>query len=289
MTRSSKKAAERRYVEAFLAGLVDHEGVEDSECPDFWVRRPSEGPLALEVTEYHPAAESDPRVRRRAVEGRWRNELLPALDRARRSDSALMHVELDLHFKSPRLPPRADHAALASEIVRLARWLAQTFAADGCHLEISFVPHSLAARISGVKDGHFFAAQEHWPVAARHVNWLRFADSRPLKWPPWHCPAVDTAWLAVCPSELRSLLNTKAARAARFLLGGAPLWLLIVSDLPTDLQSEIFPTQPHDIAELRAAVRESAFDFSGGPFSEVWLMSAASGNRWCLHPLPLHP
>jgi hypothetical protein len=79
-------------------------------------------------------------------------------------------------------------------------------------------------------------------------------------------------------------------RHVRVLLTGQdgrrPPWLLIVCDLIGDVQSHIFPRDQHGLERLFATLRDTGFDFQGGPFQEVWFVSEFSRQRLRAHPPP---
>src|SRR5689334_11394604 len=98
MTRANKTATERRHVERFFGSFFRGEdaalefGSPPPPAPDVVVRGSrlaeiaylgvamgAEG-IAVEVTEYHPAAWGCESFRRAEVDARWQNELLPAID-----------------------------------------------------------------------------------------------------------------------------------------------------------------------------------------------------------------
>src|SRR5438309_1387194 len=135
MTRASQTAAERRHVDRFFrsffrgedAGLefdspappapdVMVRGVRLAEIAGLEIAAGAEG-VAVEVTEYHPAAwgcESFPRTE---VDSRWQNELLPAIEAARQANPAMKSVAASFDFNDVRLPKNRDHRAVAGALI----------------------------------------------------------------------------------------------------------------------------------------------------------------------------
>jgi hypothetical protein len=285
MTTKAQKQAEERYVKMLLDGIIEYASIEAGERPDFWVRRSSPPDIAVEVTEYHPEAESAPGERRAAVEARWRIGLEPALDRERRGSPCLQDVQLRLIFNEPKLPKGREHGNLAREIVRLVEGVAGQLTGFGEDVEVCFVAREDLTKVGSRLGNMMFVAMEDWPKVSRQLSSLNVARWPGVAWPPWECPNIGGAWLGPENSELHRVLQGKAALARGYELGGAPLWLLVVCELQGDLQSHIFPRSSDDLARLLAKIEETGFDFQSGPFSNVWLLSAFTGERLRVHPL----
>jgi hypothetical protein len=286
MTTKSQKEGEERYVKMLLDGLTEYTSIEASERPDFWVRRSTVPDLALEVTEYHPAAEGLQGIRRSAVEARWWKELGHFLDRERRARPALQEVKVHLGFKDPRLPKRGEHADFARELVRLVEAVAPHANAPTEDIEVEFAPRAAVAAVGSRLGDSMFLAAEDWPESSERLSLLLVSRWPGVMWPPWLCQDVAAAWLSPSVEELRRVLAGKAAKAQGYNLGGAPLWLLVVCEVLGDLQSHIFPGSELDLAQLVAALQATGFDFQKGPFNQVWLLSAFGGGRLPLHLLP---
>jgi hypothetical protein len=283
MTTESKKQAEERYVKMLLDGVTEYTSIEAGEKPDFRVRRPGALEIAIEVTEYHPAAEGLEGVRRSAVEARWWKELAPALDRERQTKPTLQDVQVLLGFSGRTPPTRGKHKLLATELARLIEQVAERLV-PGQEVEVTFLPANLIATMGGPwDDADFWAAEEEWPQLSKELSSL-YVSRWPGERPNWRCQDVGTAWSAAEVEEFRRILEGKTAKAQHYDLGGAPLWLLIVCEVFGDLQSHIFPRTDADVAQLHAALEQTGFDFQGGPFSEVWLLSEFANCRLRLHP-----
>jgi hypothetical protein len=284
MTRASQKEAERRHVERFVAGFLDGVSVEPSERPDFWLRRTGQPGIGLEVTEYHPAAQRAPEVRRKEIESRWRQELWAELDRAGRARPSLHGLQVFLEFKNPRLPRRADQAGLAEELLRLVESLVPVLS-ERREVKVSFVPRQKLANCPLPPGFEWtFLPEEDWPRAAEHIDWLSVTHYGLPFWLPWHCPSVDAAFVGPEPDEFSRIMEGKARKAAGYSPGDSPLWLLVICDTVGDVQSNIYPSFQGDWERLLSAVRATGFDFGASPFQEVWLFSATTGGRARLHP-----
>src|SRR5262245_14739502 len=103
MTRPAKKDYERRLVSRFLEGHIPYNALEESERPDFRVRR-ADGDIALEVTGYHAQRpEGGSGVPRVAVEARWWRELWPRVDLERKARPKLEDVQVRFGFDDSKL------------------------------------------------------------------------------------------------------------------------------------------------------------------------------------------
>ena len=284
MTRANQKATEEKYVKAFLNDFNNFSSLEGGEGPDFWVRQDGSPDIALEVTEYHPAAEGLPGVRRSEVEGRWDRELEPTLDRLRRERPALGTLQAHIDFNDHRLPKRREHPRLATEIIAIAETVAPRLCRIGEEIEIIFLPRRLVYQLSRWDEEEERLAEEDWPFASTHLNSLSFCVWPELNWPPWRCPRINGAWFAPSVEHFRLIVTGKTSKAVKYTLNGAPPWLLIVCEVPGDVQSHIFPTDAAKRRHLHETIRDTGYDFGNGPFSQVWLFSAFSGSRLQLFP-----
>jgi hypothetical protein len=164
--------------------------------------------------------------------------------------------------------------------------VAGQLAHPGQEVEVEFLPRHTIAALGSRLENTLFLATEDWPQASKDVSLLHVSRWPGVTWPTWQCQDVATAWLGPDVEELRRVLEGKRAKAQHYDLGGAPLWLLIVSEVQGDLQSHIFPRNENDLAQLLDVLRQTGFRFEDGPFAEVWLLSAFSGGRLRLHPSP---
>jgi hypothetical protein len=290
MTREGKKDRERYYAQLLLDGLISYVRLEDLDPPDFWVRRGPEQDIALEVTEYHPADDDADGVQRCAVEQRWRASLWPLIDQARRTRPALRSVRVTVGFKDRSLPGRRDHHRLAAEMVELVNSVVPRLGAAGNQIAIHFAPRETVARIPAPHGGWQFLPEEDWPISSRWLSFVKLMPWAGFDWFPWSCPQVEAAFVGPSSAEFNRILESKAAKAQNYPLNGAPLWLLILCDLGSDLKSHIFPTDAVELSEVFRMAFGSQFQFGESPFAQVWLLSAFSGNKIRLHPRqPLPP
>jgi hypothetical protein len=206
----------------------------------------------------------------------------PVLDRERRARPSLQDIQVSLGFTDRKLPRTSEHAALARELVRVVEVVAPHPMLSAHGMDVVFLPRDTILRAGSQFYDVIFLATEDWPQASKHLSWLKVSRWWGLTWPPWQCPDITCAWLGPEVEELRRVLEGKASKARNYNLGGSPLWLLVVCEVSGDLQSHIFPR----LAELLTGLQETGFDFPGGPFSEVWLLSAFGGGRLRLHPFP---
>jgi hypothetical protein len=284
MTTKAKKEEEERYARKFLDGHIAYTSIDPGERPDFWVRRGTAPDVALEVTRYHPEAQDVSGVRRREIESRWHDSLEPILDQGRRSVASLQEIRVFLGFQDQRLPRHEEHAALAQELVRLVEHVATLATPHGQTISVVWLDRAELANLPGQLGEMRLVAKEDWPETSKHLSFLKVSRWTGVGWPPWGCPAVDAAFASPTEVELRRVLDGKATKARDYELNGAPLWLLVVCESHGDLQSHIFPRNDEDLAQFAATLDEAGFDFQGGPFDEVWLLSAFTGARLRLYP-----
>jgi hypothetical protein len=283
VNHEEKKAIERRHAKALLAGRVEYRSIDDSEKPDFWIRRDNASDIGLEVTEYHPTADEVAGVQRREIEARWRDSLEPMLDSLRRTKPELRNFQVRLDFKDPRLPKKKEHQKFAAELLDLVSDFCPR-AELGREVNIDFASRADAEQCNRVGMGWTFLAKEEWPHCASHLNWVSMRLWSGIDWPPWSCPKAEVAWIGPEPGQFNHILTDKAAKALGYSLGGCPLWLLIVVDVPGDTKSQLALYSDEDLKELFATFDQCGFDFRNCPFEQVWMLSAMF--TWSL---PLYP
>jgi hypothetical protein len=275
MTTEAQKQAETRHVKAFLDGLIPYDSRAPCEPPDFWVRLPAPPELALEVVEYHP--KTDGGIRRTQVEASWWKNLLPLIHV---KCTSIKDVSVHLSLNEKRLPKKKECEAMAAEFVRLVETVVANplFRDEGTEVEFG-----QKAALPPSDPGEVFLPEEDWPVASALDSFIVSRHVQ-IPIPRWHCQNADTAWLGPDAEEFCRILDGKRKKAQKYNLGAAPLWLLVVCATGGDLQSHIFPTSAEERARLADAVKESGFDFTAGPFAEVWLFSAVGEGRLRLYP-----
>jgi hypothetical protein len=288
MSNQSKYEREERHAKRFLEGLMEYAAIERVAPPlpgheghDFWVRRHASPTIALEVTEYHPDEHGVPRVQ---SESRWHQGLEPELERLRRARPNLQDVGVRVSFRDRRLPKRRDQSALAQEIVELVEQVAPALPNSGGEIAVIFLPKEMIDRVPAAAQGCVFMSREEWPGCCEHLSDISVRRWDIIVWPPWTCPQVMAAFVGFTGDELAEILRVKAAKAPGYELGGAPLWLVVVTDLGNDVRSHAFPTNDDDVRRLADAIRASGFDFASSVFEQVWLFSEFTGCKLCLHP-----
>jgi hypothetical protein len=109
----------------------------------------------------------------------------------------------------------------------------------------------------------------------------------------WDCQNASTAWVGPDVAEFKRILEEKTEAAGEYMLGGLPLWLLIIcgavddgGESHSDLASHIFPRNEAEEDQLDDVLRQTGFDFQAGPFAQVWLFSNFTKERRRLHPPP---
>jgi hypothetical protein len=284
MQQDDKKATERRYAAAFLANRIHYRSIEDSENPDFWVRRDKESDFGLEVTEYHPTADEVRGIQRREIESRWHDSLELKLNSIRRTKPELRNVHVRLQFKDPRLPKKKEHDEIAAEFLRLLSNVVNTRIAAAPELNIDFASRVEAEQCNRFNTGWTFLPKEDWPNCSRHLSPVSMRELVGIDWPPWSCTQVEVAWITPQSDEFKRILAAKAAKARNYDMGDNPLWLLVVVDLLGDTKSHLAMSGEEDVKELFATIYRCGFDFENSPFSEVWLLSALF--RWDLRVFP---
>ena len=138
--------------------------------------------------------------------------------------------------------------------------------------------------MSRVMPEYYFLPAEKWPLSSRHLTSLS-VTRYPFKGDmPWNCQDVMCAWVGPDKNEFARILKDKARKAQNYDLTGAVLWLLIVCETHGDLESHVFSQGAEEATLLETTIRDTGFDLTNGPFAEVWLLSALSGNQRRLHP-----
>jgi hypothetical protein len=279
-----KKAIEREYVEAMLAGLVGCSAIQECEKPDFWIRRLQPPDLAIEVTEYHPTADEAEGIRRVEIESRWRTFQLK-LDSLRQQNPSLRGIELRIHFNDPRLPKQKVLDDLAIELIDMVADLVGNATPLPPEINVCFQEASFISKYGQVFSDYMFLSSERWPLCSRCLSTISMHVRDMLVWPPWWCPQLSMAWIGPSQAEFDRILSQKAEKAVAYDLRKFPLWLLVVCDLIGDPKSHLSLTYQDDIAELFKAIQGYGFDLATGPFNQVWLFSAFTRQRIRLHPV----
>ncbi len=108
-----------------------------------------------------------------------------------------------------------------------------------------------------------------------------------IRWPA--CGGGQT-WPGRPPApQGRRILETKAKKANDYQqLGDRLIWMLVVCEAASNLQSHIFPVDHLDCHELKEALSGCAVDARRLPFEEIWLMSAQTRSG-CTRPDPTLP
>lgn len=274
----SKKQRERRQVERFLeARQFVHSSVEpESEpdgWPDQWIRIEGAADIAVEVTEYRPRVKVGKKTNRSTIQALWNKSLWPKIDQSRRKSDELVNIQACLYFKSRDLAPQREHLDIAAELVRYASsQAADRIGSDDA--EFRFYRRADLDRLSLLRG----VAQEDWPELKGRIARIVLRRFDGLAWPPWSCPGVNSSFISPSAQEFGTKLKEKALQAGGHNPAAHPLWLLIVSNVPGDISSHIFPDYDYDTELLKKAVTECGFDFARSPFAEVWLTSDESGS-----------
>lgn len=278
MTRKSQKVLEAHYVERFFGSRGETVALVEAEPPDFWIQRTDELRLGLEVTEYHPRAEQQLSATRAEIEGRWRRDLAPLFRQEQEKRPVLHNIVVKLGFSDSRLPRKREQQVLVEELIRLLEVLAIQPISSGRLQKIGFSP-AVSLQIARPSCAEWTSfAREAWPVCAQHLKWLSVQSLPGIGLYPICCPDLDGAWCDPDEEEVGHILNGKTSKARKYDLQGAPLWLLIVCDLPADLQSCVFPLDGRDYREWLNVIAQTGFDLANSPFAEVWLLSASTGS-----------
>jgi hypothetical protein len=294
MPSNAKKANECDQVTRFLHSRgVKYRDLEPSEEPDFWLTLIDGRRIAVELTEYRPREPMHGRSTRSDVEARWYRGLWRCIDRLRQQKPSLKHPGARLRFRDPELPRKSTHAQIAEGVVELVETVAAQHAFDEGDFQIGFMPEAVMPKWGapacellpgrrcycipgpatlGTSGSQLYLAQEEWPQLSPILASID-VHCTPFAWPPWNCPDIQGAWIEPSGREFRAVLRAKQEKARKYPLSGAPLWLLIVCDVPGDLSSHIFPENGGDQARLRQAIADSDFIFDASPFGEVWLFS----------------
>jgi len=295
MTRANQKEKERHHVERFLrtfcCGRDDDLAVEsrNEPEPDVLVRGASlarfagagtDG-VAVEVTEYHPAASGPGPFQRVAVASRWQDELLPAINAAKQVRPALQSVFARLDFHDPLLPRKRDHQAIAEDLVRAIEELVGRIPL-GRPVEAFFLARDILAEPWMIAPRGTYLASEDFPLASQHFRMIHLECDPDRWWPDWQCPMIMTGPMAPSAKTFAHIFKDKAAK--KYDTKGMPLWLLIVAEFTNDVESHIFPLDEGELAYLREQICATGFDFAASQFQQVWLFS-----EFMQRALPLYP
>lgn len=298
MTRAGQKADERRHAERFFRSLFRGEDAglvfefPDWPAPDVLVRgarlaeRAGAGieRVAVEHTEYHPAAWGCEPYRRTEVDLRWENELLPAIEAARQAKPAIKTVAARFGFKDLRLPKKRNHRVIAEDFVRAVETALPQIPSDRW-VFLCFINRDKLSRIPNqVNNGVALLPLEDFPLAAEHFEYIRLASYPEEERPPWFDPRMLGGWVAPSADEFAQILETKVRKARNYDTQGRPVWLLIVAELWNDRESHIFPREEYDLLSLREQIVATGFDFAAGPLQQVWLFSEFTEGAMRLYP-----
>jgi hypothetical protein len=298
MTRASQKADERRHAERFFRALFRGEDTglvfefPEPPAPAVWVRgvRLAEvagagvNGVAVELREYHPAAWGREAYPRSDVDGRWQNEMLPAIEAARQGTLSVKSVAASFDFNDIRLPKKRDHRVIAEELVRVVEATIPQIPPDRSVL-LCFISRDDLSRIPPDWCGLAFLPSEDFPLATEHFAWIRLKSYPDEEWPPWVCPRMLGGWNTPSANEFSLILDAKAEKAKKYDTQGRALWLLIVAELTNDQESHIFPRREDYLLYLREQISAATFDFADGPFQQVWLFSEFTEGTVRLYPV----
>ena len=283
MTTELQKKIERGYVDQFRKAHPNWFEIVEGEKPDFRVRRASGGDIGLEVVEYHADSQAVPGQKRVASEARWWKGLWPLLEQERQCLVDLRGVGVHLRFNDTRIPEKRDQQAFACELLQVIR-VAAAQGVPGRPADVVFAPQATIEEASRLMPEYYFLPEEKWPLTSKNLSSLSVSRWPINAWVPWHCLNVIGAWVGPDKNEFARILEGKAKKAQDYDLVGAELWLLVVCETHGDLESHIFLQTEDDVAVLETMIRETGFDFAMGPFAEVWLLSAFTGNQRRIHP-----
>jgi hypothetical protein len=297
MTRASQTAKERHHTESFFHSLFRGEDADlVFECPappapDVLVKgvRVAEvagagaNGVAVEHTEYHPAAWGRESYPRSEVDSRWQNEMLPAIEAARCANPTIKSIAASLDFKDIRLPKKRDHRAIAADLVRVVEAMVPRIPVDR-FVKLCFASRDVLAGIPQQAGDWTFLPSEDFPLAAEHFDWVRLESYHDEEWPLWTCPRMLGGWNAPSANEFSGILEAKAQEAKKYDTQGWPLWLLIVAELTNDQESHVFPRGQDYLLYLREQISATGFDFATGPFQQVWLFSEFTEGMVRLYP-----
>jgi hypothetical protein len=235
MTRARQTADERRHTESFFRSLFRGEEATlvfefpAPPAPDVLVRGgrlvevagTGVDSLAIEHTEYHPAAWGCEPYRRTEVDLRWQNELEPAIDGARKSNPAIKTVAARFGFKDLRLPKKCDHRVIAEDLVRAVEAALPQIPPDWW-VYLCFINQDRLSRIPNQVNGVAFLPLEDFPIAAEHFDWIKLAYYPEEEWPLWSCPPMVGGWTYPSANEFAQILEAKARKARKYETQGNP-------------------------------------------------------------------
>lgn len=155
---------------------------------------------------------------------------------------------------------------------------------------MEFAPRAKIESFSVQDDDAVLLPTEDWQDIATRLESL-IVSRHLLEWPSWDCQNATTSCLGPEVGEFKRILEDKAKAAKEYTWGSLPLWLLIACDALEDggeargdLASHIFPRNGAEQDQIADVLKQTGFDFQTGPFSEVWLFSCFTGERYRLHP-----
>lgn len=186
MTRSSKKEREKFYAAQWLLRRRIKARLEDSEHPDFVVRLSGET-LGIEIIEYHSGVMRRGGSRGRQVEAAW-EALQDYSDMFRERNLDIDHVDVRLHFKAYRMPPRRLFESFCSGVADLIR--------------------EATGLIEGVRHTIKMKPELH-PLLADYLDGIEFFGGR--YWSHWEWPAYMNGAIGTSEEELHAVVASKLA------------------------------------------------------------------------------
>lgn len=193
-------------------------------------------------------------------------------------------------FADRRLPGRTQAATVANELIGAVQAVIADPRFPSAEAMVEFAPRAQIQSFKYLSDDTVLLPQEDWPDISSRLESL-IVSRHVLECPAWDCQNATTAWLGPDAAEFNRIFNNKAEAAKKYDLAGLPLWLLIICDAVDDggeshgdLASHVFPRNKDEKEQLADVLRQTGFDFHAGPFSEVWLFSSFTGERFRLHP-----
>jgi hypothetical protein len=211
---------------------------------------------------------------------------LPRIDAARRANPAMKSIAAQLHFKDRRLPVRRHHELIAVDLIRAIE-AGMPRILPGQSLEVCFQPRETVSKLPIYAGNLTWLAAEDFPVAAEHFDITRLESDPNWETPLWWSPPRIGGWNAPSADKFGQILADKREEAKKYDTKGRPLWLLIVTEFANDLESHVFPREGDDLAYLREQIAATEFDFAGGPFQQVWLLSEFT--QGCVRLYPTEP
>jgi hypothetical protein len=237
MTRPTKKAQERRLIEAMLPELgLSSATIKDGENPDFIVELLEYGTVGIELTCY--TAPGD----RRRTEATW-DGLLEQVRADLPSYPWMEGVSVSLWFEPLKLPHPRQWAAFITEITTFLK---------------PMVP-GLARR----KTRDISIPECGFPIMRKH---LKFIDAgRPGIYVDWYWNG-NVGWIGVTDTELCDIINKKGG--LKYLGAFDALWLIVHGGWSVSQFLE-----PIDADQLRSFA-ELAKLLASSPFQRVYLLGS---------------